>query len=73
METKNNKPLIIVFVVLSALFLFFLGGALSVTINDGGVMGSGWSSGISWMWLLALLFLSLGIMVGWPIFSKNKA
>lgn len=72
MEKKYSKPLIIVFIVLIVLFLLFCGGALSVTIADGGMMGNGWTSGISWMWMPALLFLTLSIMLGWSIFVKKK-
>jgi hypothetical protein len=72
MENKYSKPLIIVFIVLIVLFLLFCGGALSVTIADGGMMGSGWTSGISWMWMPALLFLTLSIMLGLSIFVKKK-
>jgi hypothetical protein len=73
METKNNKLLIIVFIVLIVLFLLFCGGAISVTIADGGMMGSGWTSGISWMWVPALLFLVLSILLGWATFIKKKS
>jgi hypothetical protein len=84
MEPKNSKPLIIVFSVMIILFLLFCGGALSVTISDGGMMGgsgwtsgngmmrNGWTSGISWMWIPALLFLTLSILLGWTIFVKKK-
>jgi hypothetical protein len=78
METRKSKPLIIVFISMIVLFLFFCGGALSVTIADGGMMrnggltGSGWSSGISWMWMPALLFLTLSILLGWSIYGKKK-
>jgi hypothetical protein len=72
MEKKKSLPLIIVFIVLIVLFLLFCGGALSVTIADGGMMGSGWTSGISWMWMPALLFLALSILLGWAIFAKKK-
>ena len=72
METKNSKPLTIVFIVMIVLFLLFCGGALSVTMEDGGMMGTGWKSGISWMWIPALLFLSLSILLGWVVFSKKK-
>jgi hypothetical protein len=72
METKENKPLIIVFVVMIVLFLLFCGGAVSVTIAYGGMMGNGWTSGISWMWMPALLFLTLSILLAWVIFVKKK-
>jgi hypothetical protein len=72
METKKNKPLIIVFIVIIVLFLLFCGGAISVTMTDGGLMGNGWTSGISWMWMPALLFLALSILLGWVIFGKKN-
>ncbi len=71
-EIKHSKPLTIVFIVMIALFLLFCGGALSVTMEDGGMMGSGWTSGISWMWVPAMLFLTLSILLGWVIFAKKK-
>ncbi len=72
MKTKNSKPIIIiVFVAMIVLFLLFSGGALSVTIEDGGMMGSGWSSGISWMWAPSILFLALSIMLGWVIYIRK--
>jgi len=72
METSKNKPLNIVLVVMIILFLLFCGGAISVTLSDGGMMGTGWTSGISWMWMPALLFLVLSILLGWVIFGKKK-
>ncbi len=69
--TNRNKPLIIVFAVLVILFLAFAGGALSVTISDGGMMGFGIESGISWMWIPALLFLTLSLILGWVIYGKK--
>ena len=84
METKKNKPIIIVFISMVVLFLLFCGGALSVTISDGGmmrnasmmrngqIMGNGWTSGISWMWVPALLFLALSILLGWVIYGKKQ-
>jgi hypothetical protein len=72
METYKNKLLIIVFIVMITLFLLFCGGAISVTIADGGMMGTGWTSGISWMWMPALLFLALSFIIGWVVFVKKK-
>jgi hypothetical protein len=69
---KKSKPLLIVFFVVLLLFLLYTGGALSVTLADGGMMGNGWSSGISWMWLPSILFLSLTLILAWVIFIKNK-
>jgi uncharacterized membrane protein len=71
-ETKPSKPLIIVLIVMIMLFLIFSGGALYVTLEDGGMMGTGWGSGISWMWIPALLFLTLSIMLVWVMKTKKK-
>jgi hypothetical protein len=72
METKS-KPLNIVFIALVVLFLLFCGGAVWVTLADGGVMGSGWRSGISWMWVPAVLFLTLGILIARVLYVNRKA
>jgi len=71
-EIKHSKPLTIVFIVMIALFLLFCGGAISVTMEYGGLIGTGWTSGISWMWVPAMLFLTLSILLGWVIFAKKK-
>lgn len=70
-EITHSKPLIIIFVVMLILFLLFSGGALLVTLEDGGMMGTGWGSGISWMWFPAMLFLTLSTMLGWVLNTKN--
>ncbi len=70
-KTLSN-PLSIVLVVLTILFMLFGGGALMVTLEYGGMMGSGWGSGISWMWIPALLFLTLSIMIGWVMKTRMK-
>jgi hypothetical protein len=68
-----SKPLIIVLTVMTTLFLLFGGGALMVTLEDGGMMGTGWDSGISWMWIPALLFLTLSLILSWVIINGNKS
>jgi uncharacterized membrane protein len=72
METNTNKPLTIVLVVMIVLFLLFSGGALMITLEDGGMMGTGWGSGISWMWIPALLFLTLSAILVWVLNTKKK-
>ena len=72
MEIRNSKSLLVVLIVMIILFLMVCGGAISVTIENGGMMGSGWSSGISWLWMPALLFLSLSILLTWVIFVKKR-
>jgi len=72
METKKNKALITVYIAIIVLFVLFCVGALSVTVSDGGMMRSGWTGGISWMWIPTLLFLFLSILLGFVIFGKNE-
>ena len=43
-----------------------MNGAANVT------MGSFWTGGISWMWVPAMLFFTLSILLGWVIFGKKK-
>ena len=80
MNTKNNTPLVIAFVVVIVLFLLFGGGAMTggmmnSGINNGmngGMHGSGWLSERSWMWVPALITLGLGVVLGWAIFKKKE-
>lgn len=72
MEKKSNKPLTIVLIAMFILSALFAGGATLVTLEHNGVMGDGWGSGISWMWFPALLFLSLGLILGWVLKYSKK-
>ncbi len=70
-SAKSSMPLVIVYVAMIVLFVLFCAGAILVTIGNGGMMGSGLTAGISWMWMPTLLFLTLGILLGWVIFKKK--
>ncbi len=70
---NSSKLVMIVLIVLLILFLLFSAGALSVSIKDNGAMGLGWETGISWMWVPALLFLILSVLLSWSIFNKKRA
>jgi len=72
MISKKSMPLMTVLIVMIILFLLFCGGAVSVTIEFGGLMGEGWTSGISWMWIPTILFLILSIILSWVIFKKKR-
>lgn len=72
MEKKSNKPLTIVLIAMFLLFALFAGGATLVTLENNGMMGEGWGSGISWMWIPAMLFLSLGLMLSWVLKKSRK-
>jgi len=71
MNATRKTTLIIAFVVVVVLFLLFGGGAMTGTVMNGGMMGSGYMGGISWMWIPALLTLGLGVLLGWLIFSRK--
>ena len=72
MNTKNNTPLVIAFVIVVVLFLLFGGGAMTGGMMNGGMHGSGWMSERSWMWFPALITLGLGVVLGWVIFKKKE-
>lgn len=80
MNTKNNTPLIIAFVLVIVLFLLFGGGAMTggmmnSGINNGmhdGMNGNGWLDERSWMWFPAVITLGLGFVLGWIIFKKKE-
>lgn len=63
MEIKMYTPLTVTRFVAVALFLLFSGGATVVTLNNKGIIDSIWTSSISWMWLPALFFLGLSILL----------
>jgi hypothetical protein len=72
MNTKNNSPLVIAFVVVLVLFLLFGGGAMTGGMMNDGVQGNGWMGERSWMWTPTLITLGLGIVIGWVLFNKKK-
>ena len=72
MNTKNNKYLLVAFVVVIVLFLFFGGWGLSGGMMSGGMNGSGWMGRRSWMWVPTLITLFLGIVLGWAFFKKKE-
>ncbi|MBK9163736.1 MAG: hypothetical protein IPM21_07475 [Acidobacteria bacterium] len=77
--SKNNKAFLIIgLVVVAGLFLFFASGLFGNGMMDGwrsggGMMGGRGSFGSGFMWLPTLLFLGLGIALGWLIWGRNRA
>ncbi len=55
MDGTSKTALVIAFAVVALLLLLFGGGMTTGTMMSGGIMGSGSTGGISWMWLPALL------------------
>ena len=76
MNTKNNTPLVIAFIVVVVLFLLFGGGAMTGGMMNGGMHNgyneNGWMSNRGWMWFPTLITLGLGVVLGWVIFNKKK-
>lgn len=72
MDTKNNSPLLIAFVVVVVLFVLFGGGAMTGGMMNGGIDEGGWMANRGWMWTPTLITLGLGVVLGWMIFSKKK-
>ena len=69
---SKNKALMIVFAVMITLCILFTGGALYVTVQYAEFSQSGWGSGISWMWMPALLFTALSGLMWWTLYSKKS-
>ncbi len=68
----KNKALMIVFAVMIILCITFTVGALYVTVQFAEFSQSGWGSGISWMWMPALLFTTLSALMWWTLYSKKS-
>jgi len=71
MNVTNKTGSVIAFGIVVVLFLLFGAGAMTGTTMTGGMMGTGYMGGISWMWLPTVLTLGVGILLGWAIF-RNK-
>lgn len=69
---NKNKALMIVFAAMIILCVTFTVGALYVTVQFAEFSQSGWGSGISWMWMPALLFTTLSALMWWTLYSKKS-
>lgn len=80
MNTFDNKPLVLAFIIVTVVFLISLGGAIAMTMaNSGqhngmnmGTNNSGLLDNISWLWIPTGGFFLLSILIGWGIFLKRK-
>lgn len=72
MKKNSNTVLTIVLIAMLLLFALFGGSATLVTLNNNWMMGFGWSSVISWMWIPALLFLTMALMLSWVLKTSKK-
>ena len=76
MSESNKTGLIIAFGAVVLLFLLF-GGGMMTGWGGGGMMGGGntgggTSGGFNLMWFPTLLFLGLGVLLGWMIFGRKR-
>jgi len=82
MKTTSNTFLITALIVVAGLFLLFGVGAMTETMmNSGwmgtggtggeGMLGRGWTYGLSWMWFPTLLTFVLGMLFSWILFNKR--
>ena len=72
MNATNKIILGIAFAVVVILLLLFGGGVMSGATMSGGMMGNGAMGGISWMWILAVLALGLGVLIVWAVFRQRR-
>jgi hypothetical protein len=72
MNKRTNKPLVLAFIIVVVVFLMFCGGAVTMTMKNAGVNGSGIMNNISWMWSPAMLALLLSVLLGWTIYWKKN-
>lgn len=72
MNETRKTILIAALGVIVALLLFFSGRMMTGATLSGGMMGSGWTHGISWLWIPMLLTLGLGALLAWAIFGPAE-
>ena len=72
MNISKNTLLIIALVITVVLFLYFGSGA----IMDGGMHGrmneNSWVGGSIWRWFPTIVFLLVGVLIGWLLFRKKN-
>ncbi len=72
MNATTKTARLIAFALVAALFFLFGGGTMTGAMLSGGMIGNGTMGGISWVWIPALLMLSLGVVLVWVIFGQKK-
>jgi hypothetical protein len=72
MKTMNNKLLTFAFIIVGIIFLLFCGGAITMTMMNGGMNNNGMMNNISWMWIPTIVTLILSIILCWVIFWAKK-
>ena len=63
MDATSKTALVIALVAVALLLLLFGGGIATGTVISGGMMGSGSTGGMIWMWLPTLFVVVLGVVL----------
>ena len=71
MNATTKTTLVIAFFVMALLLLLFGGGTTTGTMLSDGMMGSGSTGGMSWMWLPTLCVVVLGAVL-FSVISGKK-
>jgi len=71
MNTRNETPLVLAFIIVVIVFLLFCGGAIASTMMNSEVCKPGLMGNISWMWIPAIVALLVSVLLGWVIFQKK--
>ena len=72
MKLMNNVPLVLAFIIVMVVFLFFCGGAVTMTLINAEKNNTGLLNNISWLWLPTLLAFILSVLLGWTLFWKKN-
>ncbi|MHB9040614.1 MAG: hypothetical protein ACYC4T_08155 [Melioribacteraceae bacterium] len=76
MKSITNTPLVLAFIIVVIIFLLFCGGAITLTLLNGGMSHSmneeGWRGNITWMWVPTAITFLLSVLLGIVIFRKKE-
>lgn len=61
-----------VFAIVILLILLFAGWTMAGEVLSVEMMGSGGITGISWVWMPAVLLLCFGVMLVWVVYEQKK-
>ncbi|MCX6168400.1 MAG: hypothetical protein NTX65_03605 [Ignavibacteriales bacterium] len=76
MKSITNTPLVLAFIIVVIIFLLFCGGAITLTLLNGGMNHSmneeGWRGNITWLWVPTAITFILSVLLGIVIFRKKE-
>ena len=71
MNQLSNKPLMLVFITLTVIFLLVLGGAITLTVTNTGMHRLTMLNNFNWMWVASAVAFVLSGLVGWTLLGKK--